>query len=279
MSEFDTARWASGIALSAAGLAALMTVSYLASRQTGRNSVIDVVWGPAFAVVALISFGWSAGHGATQTRVLALVLPALWGLRLGAYIGLRQRGADEDPRYTDMLDRAERKHPRMSRNLLAILKIYAMQGFTVLAISMPVQVGMYEGRGPGALAWAGVAVWLVGLFFEGVGDYQLARFKADTANRGTIMNRGLWSLTRHPNYFGDACVWWGIFLVVAGHWPGWVTVLAPLAMNLLLARGTGKKTLENHMGDRPGFDDYVASTSGFFPLPPPVTRRLNRAAR
>jgi steroid 5-alpha reductase family enzyme len=275
---FDTARWASGIGLNAAGLAVLMAITYLASRRTGRNSVIDVAWGLGFAVVAAISFGWSAGHGDTATRLLALLLPALWGLRLGTYIGLRQRGAEEDPRYTDMLDRAERKYPRLSRNLLAIIKIYAMQGVSVLVISMPVQVAMYENRRPGVLAWLGVALWAVGVFFEGVGDFQLARFKGDRTNKGKIMNQGLWSLTRHPNYFGDACVWWGIFLVAAGHWPGWVTVLAPLAMNTLLARGTGKKTLEKHMGDRPGFDDYIESTSGFFPLPPPLTRRLNRAA-
>lgn len=279
MQQFDTSRWAGGIGLSAAGLVVVMAVTYAAARRTGRNSVIDVAWGPAFAVVALISFGWSAGHGDTTTRALLLALPAAWGLRLGTYIGLRQRGADEDPRYVDMLDRAQRQYPRAGRNLLAMLKIYATQGISVLAISMPVQVGMYERRGPGVLAWVGVALWLVGVFFEGIGDYQLARFKADASNKGKIMNRGLWSLTRHPNYFGDACLWWGIFLVAAGHWPGWITVLAPLAMNALLASGTGKKTLETRMGDRPGFTDYVHSTSGFLPLPPPVTRRLHRVAR
>lgn len=277
MHGFYTVRWAEGIGLCAAGLLILLLVTFTAGRRAGRYSVVDVAWGLGFALVAAVTFGWSSGHGNTGMRVLLLVLAAAWGLRLGSYIGIRQRGADEDPRYTDMLDRAEQKYPGASRNLLALLKIYGTQGVSIFLISMPVQVGAYERRGPGALAWVGAGIWLVGVFFESVGDYQLARFKADPANKGMIMNRGLWGWTRHPNYFGDACVWWGIFLVAAGHWPGWVTVLAPLAMNALLARGTGKATLEKHMGSRPGFDDYLDSTSGFFPLPPPLTRLLHRA--
>lgn len=273
---FATGRWALGIGLCAAGLLALLALTFAASRRTGRHSVIDVAWGLGFALVAAISFAFSAGHGSLALRSLLLATTALWGLRLAGYIGLRQRGASEDPRYTAMLDKAQAASPGASRELLALRTIYLTQGAFLLLISMPVQVGMYE-RGPlGPAAWTGVALWLVGLFFEAVGDHQLRRFKADPANHGKIMDRGLWSLTRHPNYFGDACVWWGLFLIAAGHWPGYLTVLSPLTMNLLLARGTGKKTLEQHMGDRPGFEQYARSVSGFFPLPPPVTRRLHR---
>jgi steroid 5-alpha reductase family enzyme len=274
--HFDTGRWAVGIGWCAVAIAVLMTLTFAASRIAQRHSVIDVAWGLGFAVVAATSFGWSAGHGDDGTRVLLLVVVAAWGLRLGTYIGLRQRGAAEDPRYTAMLDKAQERFPATSRNALAIRKIYLLQGLSILVISMPIQVGMYLPDGPGVLAWIGVAVWAVGVFFEAVGDYQLARFKGDPTNRGTILRRGLWGWTRHPNYFGDACVWWGVFLVVAGQWPGWVTVAAPLTMNLLLARGTGKATLEAHMGARPGFAEYVRSTSGFFPSPPPLTRAINR---
>lgn len=276
MNHFETARWAFGIAWCAGGVGVLLLATFVSSLISKRNSVIDVAWGFGFAIVAGVSFGWSAGHGNELSRVLLLLLPVLWGARLGTYIGLRQRGAGEDPRYTQLLDRAAATAPGTSRTILAIRKIYVPQALSILVISMPVQVGMYSSAAPGILTWIGIAVWAVGILFESVGDFQLASFKADPEHRGKIMDRGLWKFTRHPNYFGDACVWWGIFLVVAGHWPGWLTVLAPLVMNGLLVRGTGKATLEHHMGDRPGFADYVRSTSGFFPAPPSLTRAINR---
>ena len=118
------------------------------------------------------------------------------------------------------------------------------------------------------LLWAGVALWCVGVCFEAVGDAQLERFRRDPANRGMVMDRGLWRYTRHPNYFGDACVWWGIFLVAAERWPGALTVGAPVVMTLLLTVGSGVRVLERHMAGRPGWDDYAARTSRFVPLPP-----------
>jgi steroid 5-alpha reductase family enzyme len=164
--------------------------------------------------------------------------------------------------------------------------IYGLQALLVLMISLPVQVGMvFSGHhvedgdidpymspanllDPGPIAFAGIAVWAVGLFFEAVGDWQLKRFKADPANKGKVMDRGLWRYTRHPNYFGDACVWWGIFLVSAETGIGVFTVLSPIAMTLFLTKGSGAALTEKRMAGRPGFDEYVARTSGFFPLPP-----------
>ncbi len=116
---------------------------------------------------------------------------------------------------------------------------------------------------------AGTALWAVGIGFEAVGDAQLARFRADSANRGKLMDRGLWSWTRHPNYFGDFCVWWGLFLLTCDSLPAAVvSVVSPVVMSLLLTQGSGKRLLEQHMADRPGYAEYRARTSGFFPRPP-----------
>ena len=136
-------------------------------------------------------------------------------------------------------------------------------------VSLPVQVAAFEPSSPGVLAWVGVLVWAVGLAFEGVGDAQLTRFRNDPATRGQVLDTGLWRYTRHPNYFGDACVWWGLSLVAFDAWPGVLTVLSPLAMTWLLAKGTGKPLLEKDMSSRrPGYAEYVRRTSGFVPLPP-----------
>ncbi len=136
-------------------------------------------------------------------------------------------------------------------------------------VSLPVQVTSFAPDSLGWVAWIGVALWGVGLFFETVGDAQLTRFRNDPASKGQVLDTGLWRYTRHPNYFGDACVWWGIFLVAASAWPGVLTVFSPLVMTYLLTMGSGKPLLEKGMGSRrPGYDDYVARTSGFFPLPP-----------
>jgi steroid 5-alpha reductase family enzyme len=134
---------------------------------------------------------------------------------------------------------------------------------------LPVQVALFVPRPPGVLCWVGAALWAVGLFFETVGDWQLTRFRADPANRGTVLDHGLWRYTRHPNYFGDACVWWGLFLCVADTPLGWATVVSPLVMTYLLANGSGKPMLERQLANaKPGYAEYVARTSGFLPLPP-----------
>jgi steroid 5-alpha reductase family enzyme len=160
-----------------------------------------------------------------------------------------------------------------SRDAYALRKIYLTQGPVLWFVSLPVQVAQLE-KGPlGFMAWAGAAVWLAGFVFETVGDFQLSRFRADPANRGRVMDRGLWRYTRHPNYFGDACVWWGLFLIACDHRIGALTVLSPALMTFLLVRGTGKPLLEEGMkSTRPGYEEYAARTSGFVPLPPRRSR-------
>jgi Predicted membrane protein len=161
---------------------------------------------------------------------------------------------------------------RGSRELYALRMIYVLQGVLALLVAAPVLVGAFEPAALGPLAWIGVAVWLAGVFFEAVGDAQLQRFRRDPANRGRVMDRGLWRYTRHPNYFGDACVWWGIFLVTADALPGVVTISAPVLMTLLLTKGSGVRILEQHMQGRDRWDAYAARTSVFVPWPPKRTQ-------
>jgi steroid 5-alpha reductase family enzyme len=259
---FDSSAFWHALPVTALAVVVLLGLTFAVAVSHHRHSVIDTVWGLGFSVVALVAFALSGGHGDDARRVLVTALTCAWGLRLAVHIGLRARAMGEDPRYVELLDRAPR-----NRNLFALRAVYLPQGVVLWFVSLPVQVAVFSTAGLNWLSWVGVALWAVGIFFEGVGDYQLSRFKADPANRGVVMDRGLWAYTRHPNYFGDACVWWGIFLVAASAWPGVLTVLSPVLMTYVLARGTGKKLLEARMSDRPGFAAYVERTSGFFPLP------------
>jgi steroid 5-alpha reductase family enzyme len=187
----------------------------------------------------------------------------LWGLRLAQHVCRRSLGKGEDPRYEDLLAKAGR-----NRDLYALRMIYLLQGVLAFLIAAPIAVGEYETGSVGVVAGLGVAMWLVGVFFEAVGDAQMERFRSDPAHRGQLIQSGLWRYTRHPNYFGDACVWWGIYLVAADSWPGVLTFAAPIIMTLLLTVGSGARILEKSMSRREGWDEYAARTSIFFPLPP-----------
>lgn len=254
-----TNAWTSLIVVLAVMLAAI-GMAYARKRHDG----IDSVWGIGFAVVAAYSLILSAGDGPVWRRVLLFALTAAWGLRLGVYIAIRNHGKPEDKRYVELM-----KEAKGNPWLHAFRKVYLTQGAVMWFVSLPVQFGMY---GYGGAWWPvvlGAVVWAVGLFFESVGDYQLARFTAEESNKGKVMDRGLWHYTRHPNYFGDACVWTGLYLVACHHWAGAATILSPVLMVFLLTRGTGKALLEKSIGNRrKGYAEYVTRTSGFFPLPP-----------
>ena len=175
----------------------------------------------------------------------------------------RNAGKGEDPRYTKMLE-GENGDPF----LVAVRKVYLVQGAAIWFVSLPIQVSAATGGGVVVVAALGVLLWLVGLVFEAVGDAQLAAFKADPASKGQVMDHGLWGWTRHPNYFGDSAVWWGIFLVAASAWPGVLTVLSPAVMTYFLVFATGARLLEQHMAERPGYPAYQERTSSFLPRPP-----------
>jgi steroid 5-alpha reductase family enzyme len=249
----------------------LLTATWLVAVRIGRHAVVDVVWGAGFAVVAGAAALLARAHGVGDggRALLVVALTAVWGLRLAVHIARRNHGKGEDPRYADIQARATG-----SPALHMYRRVYLTQAAAMWFVSLPVQAAVHQ-DGPlwsGAslvVTVVGIAVWAVGLFFEAVGDWQLERFKADPANAGVVNDRGLWRYTRHPNYFGDACVWWGLFLVAADQWPGVLTVLSPVLMTYFLVAGTGKPLLERQLSkSRPGYADYVRRTSGFFPLPP-----------
>ncbi|MCH0542109.1 DUF1295 domain-containing protein [Streptomyces sp. MUM 203J] len=251
-------------AATAATALAVMLATFVVGVTKNVHRVVDVSWGLAFTAVALVTFGLSAGHGDPATRLLVTLATAGWGLRLAVHIALRGRGHGEDPRYARMLDKASG-----NRALYALRVVYLTQGALVWLVSLPVQVAQYAPVPAGPFLWAGLALWAAGVAFEAVGDGQLARFKADPANRGRVMDRGLWSWTRHPNYFGDFLVWWGLFLTACATWQGAaVSLVSPLVMSYLLVWGSGKRLLERHMAERPGYAAYRARTSGFLPRPP-----------
>ena len=246
----------------------VLGVTFAVARRVGRQAVIDVTWGLGFVAIALTAFLVSGGQGDPLRRWLALLLTAAWGLRLAAHIHLRSRGKGEDPRYAAMLARADG-----DPEAYALRHIYLPQGLVMWFVSLPVQAAMLVQGGVSWVLWLGVVVWAVGFFFESVGDLQLTRFRQVPSNTGKVLDTGLWRYTRHPNYFGDAAVWTGLFLVAASAWPGVLTLLSPVVMVWNLYSGTGKKLLEKDIGDRrPEYADYVRRTSGFLPLPPKQRR-------
>ncbi|MFC1415782.1 DUF1295 domain-containing protein [Streptacidiphilus cavernicola] len=254
------------VALAAAlgAAVAVLLLTFAVAVRLGLHRVVDVAWGLAFCAVAVTGYALSAGHGDPGRRLLVLLLVPVWGLRLAGHIWWRGRGHPEDPRYARMLAKA----PPERRNRYALRMVYGLQAAVVWLVSLPVVLALFLPRPPGVLAWTGTALWAVGLFFEAVGDHQLNRFRADPANRGRVLDTGLWRYTRHPNYFGDACVWWGLFLLAADAPIGWATVVSPLLMTYLLANGSGKPMLERQLSSsKPGYAEYTARTSGFIPLP------------
>lgn len=264
MSGFEWGAFAVNLGWAAAASLAVMLVTFAIAVRRGLHRIVDIAWGIAFTAVAVVSCAASAGEGDPGRRYLVTALTALWGLRLAGHIARRGRGHGEDPRYEQLLGKAPG-----SRNLYALRMVYLLQGALVWLVSLPVQAAQYVPDPMTAFAGAGTALVVLGVCFEAVGDAQLARFKADPAHKGRIMDQGLWRYTRHPNYFGDFCVWWGLYLIACDSAAAAaLTVVSPLVMSCLLIWGSGKRLLERHMAQRPGYAQYAVRTSGFFPRPP-----------
>lgn len=261
----------SSLILTGAVVAALMTAVWVASVIVRNAGIIDAFWGLGFVVAAWTYYATTDGFPARKMLIALLV--TVWGLRLSVHLAIRNFGKPEDYRYRAMRERWGRRFAWVS-----LFSVFLLQAVLLWALSVPIWQAQ---RLPlpahvGLLDWLGAAVSLVGMLFETVGDEQLRRFKADPANRGNVMDRGLWRYTRHPNYFGDAMVWWG-FGLVALSTPGAIwTIYAPAVMTLLLVRVSGVPLLEKKLQDtRPGYREYVERTRSFVPW----RRRQNRRAR
>ncbi|MFW0793419.1 DUF1295 domain-containing protein [Gordonia sp. CPCC 205515] len=244
-------------------LVVLQGVTLLVGQRIGRYNVVDVIWGLGFVGIAVVALVLGPGDG--FRRWLVAVLVAIWGLRLSWHVWRKTAGKGEDPRYEEMLEK------RGGGLGVVVRKVFVTQGAAQWFVSLPIQVSAVVGptHGVGVVVLiVGVGLWVLGFTFEAVGDAQLRRFKADPANKGEIMDRGLWAWTRHPNYFGDSSVWWGVWLIAASAWPGVLTILSPAVMTYFLVYATGARLLERSMSKRPGYPEYQQRTSYFLPRPP-----------
>lgn len=252
--------------VSAVAVTLLMIGTIAWSQRVGRVSVVDVTWGLGFVVVAIVSslLSWVMDAGDPFRRWLLPILAAAWGLRLAWHVLRRSHGAGEDPRYAEMI--GDGGLP------VAVRKVFVPQGLGIWLISLPLQVGVVAEIDWWTFVWLGMLVWATGLAFEVVGDRQLAAYMEEPRDeRPPVMDQGLWSLTRHPNYFGDATVWWGLWVIggLASGWlPALLTVIAPIAMTHFIRNVTGARLLEKTMSQREGWDEYAARVPMFFPRIP-----------
>jgi steroid 5-alpha reductase family enzyme len=241
----------------------IMVATWLLSLIMKNASIVDIVWGLGFAITSWVLAITIDGDSTRQ--ILLAVMVGSWGLRLGGYLAKRNIGHGEDWRY-----KAMRKKKGARFGLISLVTVFGLQGVLMWVVSLPVMFGNSDATpGVGPLAVIGVMVWAVGLSFEAVGDWQLAKFKKDPNNAGKVMQTGLWSLTRHPNYFGDALLWWGIGIVGAETGTGVVGFIGPVVMTVFLLRVSGVPMLERSlMKRREGYAEYAARTSAFIPRPP-----------
>jgi steroid 5-alpha reductase family enzyme len=252
------------VMLAAAGtIVVVMLATWIVSVIVHDASIVDPIWPLGFVAIAWVIRIVANGNATLQWLIVVMV--TIWGLRLSAHLAWRKRGAPEDFRYQAM-----RRHWGKRFWIISLATVFGVQGALMWIVSLPVQLGqVHSSARVGILAVAGVVVWVVGFAFETIGDAQLTRFKADPESAGRVMDQGLWRYTRHPNYFGDACVWWGIALVAAETGIGAFGFIGAVVMTVLLRRVSGVVLLERSLVKRrPGYADYVARTSPFIPRPP-----------
>jgi steroid 5-alpha reductase family enzyme len=250
------------IICSAIAVFVYMTVLFAAALLKKDNSVVDIAWGPGFVLIAVLTL--LIGKTFEARQVLATTLVAVWGIRLGVYLYSRNRGRGEDFRYAKW--RREWGRWFVPRSFF---QIFLLQGILMLVISYGVVlVNASPERGLGPLDGLGAAVWFIGFFFEAAGDAQLKAFKQKPENKGRIMRSGLWRYTRHPNYFGEAVMWWGIFIIDLSLPRGWTGVVSPALITFLLLRVSGVTMLEKKYAGDDEFQAYARRTNAFFPWHP-----------
>ncbi len=249
-----------------------MSFWFLVALVRKDNSVADIAWGLGFILVAAVILFRRDALPARPLLVSGLVLA--WGLRLAVHIALRNRKRGEDPRYA-----AWRRQWGKWFVPRSYFQIFILQGLFLLVISSPViVVNSVSGPGFGALDAAGAAIWVTGFLFETVGDAQLVRFKRHPANKGKIMAEGLWRFTRHPNYFGESVMWWGLYVIALSVPGGWATAVGPVLITVLLTRVSGVRMLEKRYAGNPEFEEYARRTSPFIPWLPKKEKGRRGAA-
>jgi len=255
------------LAINAAISVALFIVLWLINVRIKDPSFIDSWWALGMVVMAATSFAITGGGD--PHRLTLTILCSIWGLRLGGYLLWRWRKQGPDRRYSTMMGLAQ-KERGWGYAKASLLLVFALQMPLQFVVALPVQLGQIKPAGPlGPLALAGVALAVIGILFESIGDWQLVRFKGDPANAGKVLDTGLWRFTRHPNYFGDACVWWGLYLIAAETGLGAWALPGPILITFLLTKWSGVPTVEGRMRrKRPDYEAYVQRTSGFIPMPP-----------
>lgn len=248
---------------SAGAILVCVVLLWMLSVRIRDASIVDLFWGPGFAMVAWVSF-LSQPDPASRSMLLP-ILATLWGGRLGIYLARRNLGKGEDYRYQTM-----RRQQGPLFWLKSLLTVFGIQGLLMWVISMPLQLAQRSAGEDSSLASVlvalGIVLFAIGLTFEAVGDAQLAAFKADPSNRGKVIDKGLWYYTRHPNYFGDALLWWGLFTIAIGQGAPLWTFISPLVMTGLLLKVSGVALLEQTITERrPAYRAYQERTSAFIP--------------
>lgn len=251
-----------------------MSLIFIFSLIKKNASIVDIAWGTGFLVVLLVSLITETDFPKeiTGRKLLVLFLIAVWGLRLSWHIYKRNKGKPEDFRYA-----AWREKWGKWFTLRSYFQIFMLQGFFLFLIILPALliVGQKDIKSWTILDFLGTMVWLVGFIFEARADHELKKFKSDPANKGKIIKTGLWRYSRHPNYFGEAVMWWGIFIIGLNVKSGWAGIISPLTITLLLTRVSGVPLLEKKYAGNPEYEAYKAVTSAFFPLPPRKTHPLH----
>lgn len=256
------------IATNFAILAVIMTALWLYCVKIRDVSVIDAFW--PLGMVILAGTTTLLTNGSPDRSGLLLALTAIWGLRLSIHLFMRWRGHGVDPRYAAILGRLMEKKG-WSFAKASFIQVFAMQCVLLIIVCLPAQMGQLDAEpvAIGPVGWIGAALAVIGILFESIGDAQLKSFRANPANKGKVLDTGLWRYTRHPNYFGDVCTWWGIWLVAAETTLGLYSIAGPVVLTFLLTRVSGVPMLEHRLKkNRPDYDAYLRRTSSFFPWPP-----------
>jgi len=234
-------------------------VLFLVAQILKNNSIVDIGWGTGFIIISIVAL-LSSGNYTIRSFILAILIMA-WGGRLTYHILKRNRGKPEDFRYAKW--RREWGKWVVPR---AFFQVFMLQGIMMLIISFPIIIVMSSEKGGfGFFEFLGILIWCIGFFFEAVGDKQLADFKKEPENKGRIIQSGLWKYSRHPNYFGEVTMWWGIFILSLSVPGSWLGIISPLTITFLMLFVSGVPMLEKKYKDNEEFQDYARRTSKFFP--------------